>query len=207
MKKAGIIGSGPVAKSLANGLMKEGWKVMMGSRDISKLNSVTGIEKGSMQDAAEFGDLIILAVKGNVAIEALKGCNISGKTVIDTCNPIADAPPVNGVLQYFTAANSSLMEMLQKEYPQAHFVKAFNSVGNALMYQPKFSEGIPTMFIGGNDSKAKQETTELLTSFGWQTMDMGGVESARAIEALCMLWCIPGFASNQWSHAFKMLMK
>jgi hypothetical protein len=124
--------------------------------------------------------------------------------VIDATNPIADAPPQNGVILYFTNQNDSLMERLQKKVPNAHFVKAFNSVGNALMVNPKLPT-TPTMFICGNDAGAKKETTEILTQFGWETLDCGGVEAARPIEALCVLWCIPGFVRNDWMHAFKMV--
>jgi predicted dinucleotide-binding enzyme len=97
------------------------------------------------------------------------------------------------------------MEKLQTLLPKAKLVKAFNSVGNALMYKPKFSDGTPTMFIAGNDDTAKKTVTNILTSFGWETEDMGKAEAARAIETLCILWCIPGMLRNQWTHAFKLL--
>ena len=61
------------------------------------------------------------------------------------------------------------------------------------------------MFICGNDAAAKAMVTEVLDQFGWDTEDMGGVEAARAIEPLCMLYCIPGFTRDQWTHAFKLL--
>ncbi len=120
-------------------------------------------------------------------------------------NPIADAPPVNGVLKFFTSLDESLMEQLQREFPDAHFVKAFNSVGSALMVNPKFAAGKPTMFICGNDDSAKRTVSEILDQFGWETADMGKVEAARAIEPLCVLWCIPGLLRNEWTHAFKLL--
>ena len=126
--------------------------------------------------------------------------------MIDACNPIGGGPPVNGVLSYFTTLTDSLMERLQKAYPAAHFVKAFNSVGNAQMVNPHFSGGRPTMFICGADANAKRVVTQILDQFGWDTEDMGAVEAARAIEPLCMLWCIPGIGKNDWSpHAFKLL--
>ena len=163
-----------------------------------------------MAEAAAFGGLIILAVKGDAAAEALGlagAANLAGKTVIDACNPIADAPPANGVLQFFTGQNESLMEALQAEFPAANFVKAFNSVGAARMVDPKFEDGRPTMFICGDDAAAKQTVTALLDEFGWEAADMGAAEAARAIEPLCKLWCIPGFTRNHWTHAFKLLMK
>lgn len=212
MKKIGILGSGQVAQTLGNGFLKHGYEVMLGTRDASKLaewkSKAAGNAKiGSVEETAKFGEIIILAVKGNSAESLVKSVHVqlSGKTVIDTTNPIADAPPVNGVLKYFTDLNESLMEKLQKAAPSAGFVKAFNSVGGHLMVNPSFVGGKPSMFICGNNDSAKKEAHEILDLFGWETLDMGKVESARAIEPLCMLWCIPGFINNQWSHAFKLL--
>ena len=131
--------------------------------------------------------------------------NVTGKTVIDVTNPIADAPPVNGVLKFFTTLDDSLMERLQGEFPAARLVKAFNSVGAAAMVNPQFKGGPPTMFMCGNDEDAKKTVKGILDQFGWQAEDLGGAEAARAIEPLCMLWCIPGFQKQDWVHAFKML--
>jgi len=163
----------------------------------------------SMSEAAAFGDVVVLAVAGQAALDALKEAGadaLAGKTVIDACNPIGGGPPVNGVLSYFTPQNESLMEQLQKAYPNAHFVKAFNSVGNAQMVNPHFAGGKPSMFICGDDAGAKKTVAQILDQFGWETEDMGAVEAARAIEPLCRLWCIPGIGKGDWSpHAFKLL--
>src|SRR5262249_25105802 len=159
-------------------------------------------------DAAKFADLVVLAVKGDAAADALRAAgaaNLAGKPVIDATNPIADLPPANGVLRFFTNLDDSLMERLQREFDDARFVKAFNSVGNVCMVNPHFNAGKPTMFICGNDDEAKKVVTGILDQFGWETADMGKVEAARAIEPLCMLWCIPGFLRNEWVHAFKLL--
>jgi predicted dinucleotide-binding enzyme len=150
----------------------------------------------------------VLAVKGTAAKSALEkagALHFKDKTIIDATNPISSEPPVNGVIKYFTSLEESLMEQLQSAFPEAHFVKAFNSVGNAYMVNPDFGGEKPTMFICGNDGKAKIEVTEILTQFGWETEDMGTAEGARAIEPLCMLWCIPGFLRGQWNHAFKLI--
>ncbi|MGD0735822.1 MAG: NAD(P)-binding domain-containing protein [Terracidiphilus sp.] len=210
--KIGILGSGTVATTLAAGFLKHGFEVTIGSRTPQKLaewaRQNPGISTATFDAAAKFGELIVLAVKGNRAVEALALAgpdNLSGKTVIDATNPIEDAPPVNGVLPFFTDFNRSLMEDLQRQFADAHFVKAFNSVGAPSMVNPQFKGGIPTMFICGNNDPAKQQVTEILDKFGWETADMGKAEAARAIEPLCMLWCIPGFLNNQWTHAFKLL--
>ena len=210
--KVGVLGSGDVAKVLATGFLKHGHNVMMGTRSATKLadwetKNPTG-RVGSFDDAAKFADLVVLAVKGTAAADALRAAsaeNLTGKPVIDATNPIADAPPKNGVLSFFTNLNESLMENLQAEFQGARFVKAFNSVGNARMVNPQFEGGKPTMFICGNDDGAKKTVTGILDQFGWETADMGKVEAARAIEPLCMLWCIPVFIRNQSTHAFKLL--
>ena len=210
--KVGLLGSGDVAKVLASGFLKHGHDVMMGTRTPAKLTEWRTQHSegkvGSFADSAKFAELIVLAVKGTAAAEVLLAAgssNLDGKTVIDATNPIADAPPTNGVLNFFTHLDESLMERLQSEFPRAHFVKAFNSVGSALMVNPRFKEGRPTMFICGNDETAKRMVSGVLDQFGWETADMGKVEAARAIEPLCMLWCIPGFLRQEWSHAFKLL--
>lgn len=214
--KIGIIGSGIVGQVLAKGFNNEDHDVMLGTRDTNKeevikfKNENAGIAVGTFKEAAAFGEILVLATAGAVtsnAISLSEENNFSGKIVIDTTNPIAQAPPGNGVLQYFTSLDDSLLERIQKQVPAAKVVKAFNSVGNALMYKPAFADGTPTMFICGNDEEAKRTVTGLLTSFGWETEDMGMAEAARAIEPLCMLWCIPGFLRNQWTHAFKLLKK
>jgi 8-hydroxy-5-deazaflavin:NADPH oxidoreductase len=213
MRKIGIIGSGIVGQTLAGGFLKHGYPVRVGTGDVRKLTdwkskAGRGAEVGSFAEAAAFGDIIVLAVKGTAALSAVEKAGpalLAGKTVIDTTNPIADAPPENGVLRYFTSENESLMEKLQKAYAAVNFVKSFSCVGNAFMVNPDFPGGKPTMFICGNSEGAKSDVKRILDQFGWETEDMGKAESARAIEPLCMLWCIPGFQRNQWGHAFKLL--
>jgi 8-hydroxy-5-deazaflavin:NADPH oxidoreductase len=210
--KIGILGSGEVAQVLANGCLKHGHEVMLGTRDSSKLadwlRQNPGGRVGKFSEAAGFGELIVLAVKGAVSVEALRAAGaerLAGKPVIDVTNPIADTAPVNGVLKYFTTLDDSLLERLQREFPEAKLVKAFNSVGSDRMVNPTFKAMKPTMFICGNDEGAKRTVQHLLDQFGWDTADMGKVEAARAIEPLCMLWCIPGFLRNEWTHAFALL--
>jgi predicted dinucleotide-binding enzyme len=212
--KIGIIGSGVVGRTLGNAFLHEGYEVMLGTRNVAKEKVVkwqkanaTG-QIGDFEQTAAFGELLVLAVRGDAAEEAIELAgiaNIANKMVIDTTNPLEKLnPPQNGVLTFFTAQNESLMERLQLLAPKAKFVKAFSSTGSATMYKPKFQEK-PTMFICGNDADAKQTVTEILTKFGWDTADMGNIRAASAIEALCILWCIPGFLHNSWGHAFRLL--
>lgn len=213
IQRFGVLGSGVVGQTLARGLQKHGYEVRIGSRTPEKLaefGSSTGIGTGTFDEVAAWGEGLVLAVRGDAAGEVLGlagGDNVAGKLVIDTTNPISKEPPDNAVIRYFTGANNSLMEELQTMYPEARFVKAFSSVGNAMMVDPDYGGTRPTMFICGNDPDAKAETTSLLEKFGWDVADVGSVTSARAIEPLCQLWCLPGFLQNSWTHAFHLLRK
>lgn len=208
--KVGVIGSGTVAQVLAKGFKSKGYDVKIGSREVAKLaefSAESGIAVGTFAEVAAFGEIVVLAVKGTAAESAvtLAGAGLNGKVVLDATNPIADEPPDNGILRYFTSPNQSLMERLQDAAPNAHFVKAFSCVGNAFMVDPKLPGGPPTMFICGNSEDAKTRTKEILGQFGWDSEDIGKAEGARAIEPLCQLWCAPGLQRNQWTHAFKVL--
>ena len=212
MKKIGILGSGVVAQALGNGFLKHGYEVMLSSRNLAKLQEWKDkggpkAHLGSFYEAGNFGDIVVLALKGSIAVEAVEDAGVQHlmrKTVIDTTNPIMDAPPENGVVKFFTNHDESLMERLQTQFPEVHFVKAFSCVGNAFMVNPPFKEK-PTMFICGNNDAAKKEVSEILDLFGWDIADMGKATAARAIEPLAMLWCIPGMLNNQWHHAFRLI--
>ena len=208
--KIGILGSGEVAQALGAGFLKHGHAVTLGTRSPEKLAAWkakhAGGQVGSFADAGNFGEVLVLAVKGEAAAKALHAAGeFDGKVVIDATNPIAAKPPQNGVLSFYTSGDDSQLERLQREFPQARLVKAFNSVGSADMVDPQFAGGKPSMFICGADAAAKETVRGILDQFGWETEDMGGVEAARAIEPLAILWCIPGFLRDDWRHAFKLL--
>ena len=213
MAKFGVLGSGEVGQGLAKGLRGIGHEVRIGSRDPRKLASYTAETKipgGTFAEVAIWAEALVLAVKGSGAEDALRQAgleHLSGKLIIDTTNPITDDPPRDGVLEYFTGPNDSLMERLQKAAPRARFVKAFNSVGSATMVNPKFAGTKPTMFYCGDDAAARAETARILEAFGWEGADMGTAVAARAIEPLAVLWCIPGFREDRWTHAFKLLTR
>jgi predicted dinucleotide-binding enzyme len=209
--KIGVIGTGDVGDVLADGFLRHGHSVVRGTRDPAKLadwakTAGSRASVGTMEDAARAAELVVLAVNGIAAESVARACaeGMAGKTVIDTTNPIAEAPPEGGVLKFFTTLDDSLMERLQRAAPEARFVKAFSCVGNALMVDPELS-GRPTMFVCGNDESAKTEVGDVLDDFGWDVEDLGGAAAARAIEPLCILWCIPGFLRNDWVHAYKVL--
>jgi hypothetical protein len=212
--RVGIIGSAVVGQTLAGGLKKHGYDVRIASRAPDKLadfSAKSGIPTGVPGDVAAWAEALVLAVKGTAAEAALREAgeaNAAGKLVIDTTNPIANEPPEDGVIRFFTTPNDSLMERLQRAFPHVKFVKAFNSVGAGLMINPDFKGVRPTMFYCGNDEGAKNTTARIIEQFGWEPSDMGSAKAARAIEPLCQLWCIPGFRNNDWtSHAFHLLRR
>jgi len=213
--KVGVIGSGIVGQVLAAGFLKHGHEAMLGTRDPRKpeaqkwLGENASGQVGTFAETARFAELAVLATLGSAAEKAIALAgpeNLAGKVVIDTTNPIAGAP-VDGVLPFFTGPNESLGEKVQAAAPRSHVVKAFNSVGAGQMVNPHYQQGTPTMFLCGNNSDAKAKVEEIVMLFGWGPFDCGGIAASRALEPLCMLWCIPGFLRGQWNHAFKVLTK
>ncbi|MGH7515034.1 MAG: NADPH-dependent F420 reductase [Gemmatimonadales bacterium] len=211
MPTFGVLGSGEVGQILAKGLKDHGYQVRIGSRTPAKLadySKQTGIQAGTFAEVARWGEAIVLSVAGGAAEPVLGMVGrdaLRGKLVIDTTNPIADQPPEQGVLKSTTGPNTSLMEQLQRAYPEARFVKCFSCVGSARMVDPDFHGTRPTMFYCGDDPGAKATVARILDQFGWEAEDMGGAIAARAIEPLAVLWCIPGFLRDSWAHAFHLL--
>ncbi|NND71876.1 MAG: NAD(P)-binding domain-containing protein [Rhodothermales bacterium] len=208
-KPVGILGSGIVGRTLATGFADKGYSVMIGTRSPDRLEDWSKenpeVQVGSFEDVTRFGQILVVALKGTVAESVVRSISSelwSGKTVLDASNPIADKPPVNNVLHFFTGPGESLMEQLQLAAPDANFVKCFSSVPSIMMVDPN-TDVKPTMFICGNHGAAKIEVRNILDQFGWDVADMGSCEAARAIEPLAMLACITGFATGNWNVAFK----
>ena len=211
MTNVGVLGSGDVAQVLSKGLKKYGYTVKIGSRSVDKVAAFAaeaGIGAGTFAEVAAWADTLVLSVKGSAALDVVRqlgSAAFAGKTVIDTTNAIADGAPEDGVLRVFTGPNESLLERLQASAPSARFVKAFSCIGSDLMVDPALPGGRPSMFICGNDDAAKADVRRVCEQFGHEVWDMGTAKAARAIEPLAILWCIPGFRQNDWTHAFAML--
>src|ERR1043166_9189390 len=210
--KVGVLGSGDVGKVLAGGFLKLGHEVRIGSRSPQKLRegAAGGGARGAtgaFDDAAKFGDIIVLATHGEgtqSAVELAGADNFDGKVVIDATNPLDFS---SGGPQRSIGFNDSLGERIQRWLPKARVVKAFNTVGNAHMIHPQFPDGPPTMFIAANDADAKKLVTQICETWGWDVADLGGIESSRYLEPMCMAWVIYGIRSGSWNHAFKLLRK
>jgi hypothetical protein len=205
----GILGSGDVGTALARGFLKHGHAVAIGTRDPAKLAGFAkeqpGVKVGSFEETAKFGDVVVLASLGTAAEEvlALAGArNLDGKVLIDTTNPLDWDD--NGPRLAF-GFDDSLGERVQRAVPNARVVKAFNIVGNADMVDPSFDGGPPSMFVAGNDDGAKRTVTEILKDFGWDVVDLGGIESSRYLEPMCLAWVMYAVRNGSRHHAFKLL--
>ncbi|WP_111668911.1 NADPH-dependent F420 reductase [Algoriphagus litoralis] len=190
MKKVGVLGSGVVGRTLADGFEKRGYEVMLGTSNPKKLldwQSGTNGKVGSFTRAADFGDLIVLAVKGVAAqdIVAQVKVGISDKLVLDVTNPLSEEKSKDGIRKFFTNEDESLMEKLQELVPEAHFVKAFNYFDSKAMVNSAKSKA-QIMNICGNEDGAKAEAKEILAQFGFKSKDLGKVEAAREIEQMAI---------------------
>jgi predicted dinucleotide-binding enzyme len=213
--RVGILGTGDVGRALGKGFVTLGHDVKMGSREAKNEKALAWAKEmgakasvGTFADAASFGEVIVLATLGvaNESVLQMTGPEkLRGKVVIDTTNPLdfsGGMPPKLAV-----SGNDSAGERVQRILPDAHVVKAFNTVGNAFMFRPDFSGGPPDMFIAGTNDDAKKKVGGILQDFGWGVVDIGGIESSRYLEAMCMVWVLSAIRSNNWNQAFKLLRK
>lgn len=208
--KIGILGSGDVGKSFARAFSATGNEVKIGSRSPEKLAEFAsknkGITAGTFKDTASFGDIVVLATHGAATEEAINlagKSNFKGKVVLDATNPLEF--PAGGPPKLFVGHDDSLGERVQRWLPEARVVKAFNTAGNTLFYKPQFPGGTPDMFICGNDADAKKTVSQICKDFGWGVIDLGGIESSRYLEPMCITWVLHGVLTGSWTHAFKML--
>ena len=213
--KVCILGSGIVGQTLGGAFATLGHDVKIGTRNPNNEKLTAWVKKtgskasaASFSDAAAFGELAVLATAWSGTENAIKLSgpkNLAGKVVIDATNPISFAP--NSPPTLALGWTDSAGEQVQRWLPGAKVVKAFNIVGNAHMFRPQFPGGPPDMFICGNDADAKGTVTDILKAFGWSVIDIGGIEGARYLESLAMLWVLHGIRANSWNHAFKLLRK
>jgi predicted dinucleotide-binding enzyme len=206
--KIGILGSGDVAKALGSGFLSRGHDVMLGTRDASKLadwqkEKGARARVGSFADAAAFGDTVVVSTYGMAAVESIEQAgksNFDGKVVLDTTNPLRVD---DRGLHLAISGEDSLGERIARAIPNAKVVKVFNTVGSPLMVDPKFPGGPADMFFAGDDDGAKDAVATIVRDFGWNAVDLGSMESARYLEAMCMTWVLYGRRTDTWNHAFK----
>jgi predicted dinucleotide-binding enzyme len=210
--RVGVLGTGQVGQALARGFASREHNVMIGSRDAAKGQAVAeelggGISGGSFADAASWCELGVLATpwSGTQNAVGMAGPdNLAGKVVIDVTNPLAfrEGGPPELALGHTDSAG----EQVQRWLPGARVVKAFNIVGNPYMVDPELPGGPPDMFIAGDDAEAKATVSAIIESFGWPpALDIGGLQGARYLEPMAMVWILYGFGAGSWDHAFKLL--
>jgi len=210
--KIGVLGSGPAGQTLAAGFLDKGHPVMIGSRDVAKLDGWlrhAGPEGqiGTFAETAEFGDVILLSVLGSAAEEVVKLAgveNLTDKIVIDATDPLDFSSGRPGL---FVGTTDSLGERIQRLIPRAHVVKGLNIVQADVMINPRLTGDEPDMFIAGDNEEAKHTVTQLLGEFGWSVIDLGGIENARWLEALSLAWVVYSHRTGKTHHAFKLVGK
>lgn len=201
--RIGLLGTGVVARALAEGYPRHGHEVRIGTRDPSS-SAVEGVETGTFADVADWAELAVLAVTGSAAVDVAGQAAdaLAGKVLIDATNPLDHS---SGTPRLFVGFDDSLGERVQRAAPGARVVKAYNIVGNQLMVDPQLAGGPPTMLIAGDDAGAKGSVTALLEDTGWEVSDLGGIEASRYLEPMCLAWVLHGIARGTWGHAFKVL--
>ena len=212
--KIGILGTGVVGQALGLGFAGRGHEVVMGSRDPAAGKVREWVEKaggraraGTFAEAAAFAEVAVLATAWSGtenALELAGADNLAGKVVIDVTNPLDFS---TGAPRLAVGFADSGGEQVQRWLPGAKVVKAFNIITAGEMVDPDFPCGPPTMFICGNDDGAKQTVAGICTDFGWEIVETGGIDGARLLEPLAMLWIVHGIRTGAWTHAFKLLRK
>jgi predicted dinucleotide-binding enzyme len=200
--RIGILGSGVVGQALARGLARHGHEVRIGTRK----EAVEDLPVGSPADVVQDAELVFLSVLGTAAVEVATGVGdqLRGKVLVDTTNPLDFSSGQPGL---FVGHTDSLGEQVQRAVPEAHVVKAYNTVGNTLMVDPDLPGGPPSMFIGGDSDEAKAAVTTLLTETGWDVVDLGGIQASRYLEPMCVAWVLHGARAGTWDHAFRLLRR
>lgn len=202
----GILGTGTVGRALAEGFVRTGHDVFMGTRDVHAttvrppaggapsmaqwLATHPAVALVDLPSAAESAELVVNATSGDASLAALEAAgarNLAGKPLVDAANPLdfsAGFPPTLTVKD-----TDSLAEQIQRTFPDARVVKALNTLTAALMTRPDLLPEPSTLPIAGDDEQAKAVVAGLLGEFGWtDVLDLGGISSARGMEMWLPLW-------------------
>lgn len=212
--KVGVLGSGMVGQTLGLGLAARGHEARLGTRDPAREQVLEWGRRagargsvGTFAEAARFGELAVLATLWSGTRSALDLAgpeNLRGKVVVDVTNPLDFS---SGKPELALGWRDSGGEQVQRWLPGARVVKAWNIVTAATMVDPEREEGTPDMLIAGDDPDAKRTVTALLGEFGWPVVDLGGIEEARLLEPMAMVWIRHFVRTRDYRHAFKLLRR
>jgi 8-hydroxy-5-deazaflavin:NADPH oxidoreductase len=113
--------------------------------------------------------------------------DLSGKIIIDVTNAMTFG--ASGLMEM--AIESSAGEMIQQWLPDSIVVKAFNTVGFHVIANPAAAGGPVSVPIVADDAEAKATVAEIVQSVGFETVDVGPLRHARALEMMSMLYIVP----------------
>lgn len=207
--KVGVLGSGVVGQTLARGFTDHGHDVRIGTRTPARLSDYTassGVRAVTFAEAVDHGELVVFATLGSAAsdvIDSVGADRFAGKVVMDATNPLTAGQ--GRARSLFVSGEDSLGERIQRAVPAAKVVKCFNTVSAMSMVDPQFATGPATMFLAGDDEGAKSTVSDVVRSFGWEPFDLGGLEAARLLEAMTLLWVAVGVRRGAWNHAFTLV--
>jgi len=186
-----IIGAGNVGGNLGTTLSHAGFPVCFGVRDTKPAAALLehcakDASLASVEDAAAKGEVVFLALPGNVAVDVAKSLakKLEGKVVVDCNNPMKWSegpvwtPPPEG----------SLAAAIAKAAPGARVVKGFNTFGAEFHKNPKHAGPAANVFLAGDDAAAKKTVSDIASKAGFAPVDAGPLRNAAVLENVAMLW-------------------
>ncbi len=181
--KIGILGTGSVGTALAKGFLRSRHEVRFGSRNPKEAKIPTGTEAGGLREVGEWAEVVILAVPYKAVKETIHAVGpalLGGKILVDATNPVT--PSSELAVGFSTSAAEELTALL----PGARVVKALNTVFAANMATGKIGRESLTLFVAGDDRRAKEIVMRLGRDLGFEPVDAGPLRSARYLEPMAM---------------------
>jgi len=207
--KISIIGTGRLGSALGKIWAEKDHTIMFGSRDPQKAKKLaqtigTNASGGTYEEAANFGDVIILAVPWSGAKDSIKTAGIlNGKIIIDSTTTAA--PHLGGPLIQPTP---SAAEKVAKWAVGAKVIKAVHTIGVESLDKLQFGSQNASLFICGDDKEAKSKVRQLGIDLGFDVIDVGPLKNARLTEPLGMLWIELAYNQGMGTDiAFKLLRR
>jgi predicted dinucleotide-binding enzyme len=175
--RIGILGAGRIGGTLGRLWIDGGHDVLVSSRHPE---SITDLPAGKLRRAAEFGDVVLLALPWAAAQETADAIAplVEGKVVIDATNRFGDDGPRD-------VGGSSSSELLAARVSGARLVKCFNTVLWTRLRDAGRPAGDPerlAVFVAGDDPDARQVAAGLASDAGFDAIDAGALREGRRLE-------------------------